>query len=34
VIGYDADLVAHKVIYYGLNGESYSEEYPAVLVTK
>jgi uncharacterized protein YbcV (DUF1398 family) len=34
VIGYDADLIAHKVVYYGLNGESYSEEYPAVAVTK
>lgn len=30
VIGYDADFVARKVTYFGMNGESYSEEYPAV----
>lgn len=32
VIGYDADFVGRKVIYYGVNGESYVEEYPAVEV--
>lgn len=30
VIGYDVDFMARKVIYYGVNGESYLEEYPAV----
>jgi uncharacterized protein YbcV (DUF1398 family) len=34
VIGYDVDFAAHKVIYYGVDGDSYSEEYPAVPVTK
>lgn len=32
VMGYDADLVGRKVTYYGVNGESYAEEYPAVEV--
>lgn len=32
VIGYDADFVGRKVVYYGVNGESYVEEYPAVEV--
>lgn len=32
VIGYDADFVARKVSYYGANGESYVEDYPAVEV--
>lgn len=30
VTGYDADFTNRKVIYYGANGESYLEEYPAV----
>lgn len=30
VIGYDVDFTARKVSYYGVNGESYIEEYPAV----
>ena len=30
VIGYDADFIGRKVIYYGATGESYLEEYPAV----
>ncbi|MBK9040580.1 MAG: DUF1398 family protein [Bdellovibrionales bacterium] len=34
VIGYDADFVGRKVIYYGVNGEKYFEEYPAVEVKK
>ena len=34
VIKYDADFVLRKVIYYGLNDESYSEEYPAVEVKR
>ena len=32
VISYDADFIARKVTYYGVNGESYLEEYPAVEV--
>lgn len=32
VIGYDVDLAARKVTYYGVDGESYIEEYPAVEV--
>ncbi len=32
VIGYDADFVGRKVTYYGVNGESYLEEYPAIEV--
>ncbi|MCW7492368.1 DUF1398 family protein [Leptospira sp. 2 VSF19] len=32
VIGYDVDFIYRKVIYYGANGESYLEEYPAVTV--
>jgi uncharacterized protein YbcV (DUF1398 family) len=34
VIGYDADFVGRKVTYYGVNGESYLEEYPAVEVSR
>lgn len=34
VIGYDADFIGRKVIYYGVNGESYLEEYPAVEVRR
>lgn len=34
VIGYDADFVSRKVIYYGAKGESYLEEYPAVEVKR
>lgn len=30
VIGYDVDFIERKVTYYGVNGESYLEEYPAV----
>lgn len=30
VVGYDVDLTARKVTYFGVNGESYIEEYPAV----
>ncbi len=29
VIGYDVDFTKRNVIYYGANGESYFEEYPA-----
>lgn len=32
VIGYDVDFASRKVVYYGVNGESYLEEYPAVAV--
>lgn len=32
VIGYDADFTNRKVTYFGVNGESYLEEYPAVEV--
>lgn len=32
VVGYDADFVGRKVVYYGSNGESYLEEYKAVEV--
>ena len=32
VVGYDADFVNRKVTYYGVNGETYVEEYPAVQV--
>jgi uncharacterized protein YbcV (DUF1398 family) len=28
-VGYDVDFSSRKVIYYGANGESYLEEYPA-----
>lgn len=34
VVGYDADFIGRKVIYYGSTGESYLEEYPAVEVKK
>jgi uncharacterized protein YbcV (DUF1398 family) len=34
VIGYDADFIGRKVIYYGATGESYMEEYPAVEVKR
>ncbi|KTD57383.1 hypothetical protein Lsan_2566, partial [Legionella santicrucis] len=30
VVGYDVDFTERKVIYYGVTGESYIEEYPAV----
>lgn len=30
VVSYDVDLENHKVTYYGVLGETYSEEYPAV----
>ncbi|WP_413580716.1 DUF1398 domain-containing protein [Bdellovibrio sp. HCB288] len=32
VVGYDVDFTARKVVYYGVNGESYIEDYPAVEV--
>ena len=32
VITYDADFIARKVTYYGANGESYEEAYPAIEV--
>lgn len=32
VIGYDVDFTARKVIYYGVYGESYVEEYPVVTI--
>lgn len=30
VVSYDADFVKRHVIYFGINGESYLEEYPTV----
>ena len=30
VMGYDVDFSARKVTYYGIRGESYLEEYPAI----
>lgn len=30
VIGYEVDFIARTVNYYGINNESYLEEYPAV----
>ncbi len=30
IIGYDVDFTAREVTYFGIDGESYSEEYPAV----
>ncbi|TGK91523.1 DUF1398 domain-containing protein [Leptospira brenneri] len=33
-IGYDVDFAVRKVVYYGVNGESYLEEYPAVVVNR
>lgn len=32
VTSYDVDFLARKVIYHGINGESYCEEYPKVEV--
>lgn len=32
VIRYDVNFVDRKVVYYGVNGEKYEEEYPAVEV--
>ena len=34
VVGYDVDFTGRKVVYYGVNGETYLEEYPAVEVKK
>lgn len=34
VIGYEVDFEARKVAYFGVNGESYLEEYPAVIVER
>lgn len=33
VIGYEVNLIARTVNYYGINNESYLEEYPAVELT-
>lgn len=30
VVRYDVDFIARKVFYYGINGESYMEEYPLI----
>ncbi|RUQ92386.1 DUF1398 domain-containing protein [Legionella septentrionalis] len=32
VVGYDVNFVDREVVYYGVNGEKYVEEYPAVEV--
>lgn len=32
VVAYDADFIARKVTYYGVNGEKYEEEYKSVNV--
>ncbi len=32
VIGYDVDFASRRVTYFGANGESYLEEYPAIEV--
>lgn len=32
VIHYEADLISRKVSYYGSDGESYTEDYPAVTI--
>lgn len=34
VVGYDADFIGRKVVYFGATGESYLEEYPAVTVVR
>ncbi|WP_413560386.1 DUF1398 domain-containing protein [Bdellovibrio sp. HCB209] len=34
VVAYDVDFADRKVIYYGVNGESYTEEYPHVEVKR
>lgn len=34
VVGYDVDFEGRKVTYFGAEGESYLEEYPAVAVPK
>lgn len=34
VIGYDVDFMDRKVTYFGVNGEQYIEEYPAVEVKR
>jgi uncharacterized protein YbcV (DUF1398 family) len=34
VVGYDADFIIRKVTYYGVNGESYIESYPAFELKK
>ncbi len=34
VVGYDVDFLGRKVIYYGVEGECYLEEYPAVDLKK
>jgi len=34
VVSYDADFVKRHVIYFGVNGESYLEEYPEIEIEK
>ncbi len=34
VVSYDADFISRKVSYYGINGDEYTEEYPAVDIKK
>ena len=34
VIEYEVDFITRKVNYYGANGESYLEEYPAVEIKR
>ncbi|VEB36750.1 Phage envelope protein [Legionella sainthelensi] len=34
VVGYNVDFVGREVVYYGVNGEKYMEEYPAVEVKR
>lgn len=34
VVGYDVDFTGRKVIYYGANGDSYLEEYPAAEIKR
>ncbi len=33
VVSYDADFIERRVIYYGVNGESYVEDYPAIEIS-
>jgi uncharacterized protein YbcV (DUF1398 family) len=34
VVGYDVDFISRKVTYFGILGETYMEEYPAVEVKR
>ena len=34
VIEYEVDFITRKVTYYGVNGESYLEEYPTIEITR